>query len=205
MLGARLREGAPEGLYRSVRIVPEPVAIAYGAAMDNFGRFVGDDTIRNGNIAVVDLGHHTVDIAVVRKLSANVDSTDTWSLGTAHPLQRICSMLNARYELRLDLFETDQAVRRGYVVSGGEHYALPQHWDQPLIAVGESIVTHLVQAWTNGRQFDRILVGGGGAELEPLLAAIRQRFKNAVAVAEPQMAVALGYARLARFYGSRAA
>ena len=47
---------------------------------------------------------------------------------------------------------------------------------------------------------DTILIGGGGAELAPLVEAIQRRFVHAWPVERPQLAIARGYARLARRY-----
>ncbi|NJO83639.1 MAG: hypothetical protein HC828_13095 [Blastochloris sp.] len=61
----------------------------------------------------------------------------------------------------------------------------------------------MFETWGSGAQFDAILIGGGGAEVEPLVAAIQKRFAHAHAVAQPQTAIARGYARLARRLSSQ--
>ena len=57
---------------------------------------------------------------------------------------------------------------------------------------------HLEEAWGSGRQFDAILVGGGGAEVPALAEAIQGHFKHARVLPDGQIAVALGDARLGR-------
>ena len=69
---------------------------------------------------------------------------------------------------------------------------------------GQSIAMRLAEAWGKGNQFSSILIGGGGAELPALVEAITATFKHARVVPDPQLAVALGYARLARYVGKRA-
>ncbi|MBP1466181.1 ParM/StbA family protein [Candidatus Chloroploca sp. M-50] len=202
-LGAHLRD-AHSG-YSSIRVIPEPLGLVYAAALDNHGHLVGDPALLEGQIAVVDLGHHTVDLAVLRRLVPVPASLDTYHLGTSRPLQAIRARLSATFERELTLFETDQAVRAEALLVAGEPRSLPHGWDRPLLQHGEAIAARLVEAWGRGSQFDTILIGGGGAELAPLVTAIQQRFRHAQLVAQPQTAIARGYARLARRLGGASA
>jgi len=201
-LGERLRAATPT--YRSIRVIPEPLGLVYAALLDNAGQIVGDPALQTGQVAVVDLGHHTVDVAVIQRMIPVGHALDTYQLGTARPLQQIRAHLSTTFERDLTLYETDQAVRRGSLMVAGQPRALPSGWDRPLLQNGEALVTRLVEAWGRGTQFDAILIGGGGAELEPLVTAIQQQFRHAQVVAQPQTAIARGYARLARRLGTQA-
>lgn len=199
-LGAHLREA--HGGYTSIRVIPEPLGLLYAAALDNHGQVVGDPALLEGQVAVVDLGHHTVDVAVLRRLIPVPTSLATFQLGTARPLQQIGGQLSAAFERELSLFEADQAVRAQALLVAGQARALPAGWDRPLLQNGAAIVARLVESWGSGAQFDTILIGGGGAELAPLVEALRRRFPHAQAVAQPQTSIARGYARLARRLGA---
>ncbi len=195
-LGERLRAATP--IYRSIRVIPEPLGLIYNALLDNHGNLIGDPALISGQVAVVDIGHHTVDIAVIQRMIPVPAGLDTYQLGTARPLQQIRARLAHVFERELTLYETDQAVRAGGVKVAGQCQPLPNSWDRPLRENGTLIATRLVETWGRGTQFDAILIGGGGAELAPLVAAIQQHFPHAQVVAQPQTAVARGYARLAR-------
>ncbi len=199
LLGERLRAATPT--YRGIRVIPEPLGLVYATLLDTHGELVGDPTLTTGQVAVIDLGHHTVDVAVIQRLIPVPTSLDTYQLGTARPLQQIRSHLSATFERELTLYETDLAVRAGEVAVAGQMRTLPSGWDRPLLQNGEAIATRLVEAWGRGTQFDVILIGGGGGEVAPLVAAIRQRFSHAQVVDHPQIAIARGYARLARRLG----
>lgn len=201
-LGAHLREA--HGGYTSIRVIPEPLGLLYAAALDTHGQVVGDPALLDGQVAVVDLGHHTVDVAVLRRLIPVPTSLATFQLGTARPLQQIGGQLSAAFERELSLFEVDQAVRAQALLVAGQPRALPAGWDRPLRQNGAAIVARLVESWGSGAQFDTILIGGGGAELAPLVEALRHRFPHAQAVVQPQTAIARGYARLARRLGGGA-
>jgi hypothetical protein len=195
-LGQRLRDAT--GNYSGVRVIPEPLGLVYSLLLDTNGQIVGDPGLQTGTVGVVDLGHHTIDIAIVRKLMPITTSLDTWQLGTARPLQQIRAQLSATFERELTLFETDQAVRTGTLQVAGRPQPLPHGWDRPLIENGQAIATRLVEAWGSGNNLDAIVIGGGGAELESVVAAIEARFPAAEVVEDPQLAIASGYARLAR-------
>lgn len=202
-LGDRLRAATP--IYRSIRVIPEPIGLIYSVLLDNDGNLAGDPSLTTGQVAVVDIGHHTIDVAVIQRMIPVPSALDTYQLGTARPLQQIRARLTQVFERELTLYETDQAVRAGRLKVAGQPLPLPAEWDRPLRENGDLIATRLVEAWGRGTQFDSILIGGGGAELEPLVAAIRQRFAHAEVVNQPQTAVARGYARLARRLGHKAA
>jgi hypothetical protein len=198
-LGERLRSVSP--IYRWIRVIPEPLGLIYSLLLDNHGHLVGDPVLTSGKVAIIDIGHHTVDIAVIQRMVPVPAALDTYQLGTARPLQQIRAQLARVFECDLTLFETDQAVRREGLNVAGRFQPLPAAWDRPLREYGDLIATRLVEAWGRGSQFDTILIGGGGAELPPLVAAIQQRFAHAQLVEQPQTAVARGYARLARRLG----
>ncbi len=195
-LGARLREAYP--LYASIRVIPEPLGLVYAALLDNDGSVVGDTALQAGHVAVVDIGFHTVDVASIRRLVPVPSGLDTYALGTARPLREIRAKLAAHFERELSLYEVDQAVQAGRLVVAGAPRALPPGWDRPLTQHADALVARMGEAWGSGSQFDAILIGGGGASLQPLVAAIQARWRHARVVAEPQLAIARGYARLAR-------
>lgn len=200
-LGAHLRD-AYSG-YSGIRVIPEPLGLVYAEALDNDGQVAGDSALLEGQVAVVDLGYHTVDVAVLRRLVPAPASLDTYQLGTSRPLQQIRAHLSAAFERELTLFEADQTVRAQALLVAGQPRSLPSGWDRPLLQNGEAIAARLVEAWGSGAQFEAILIGGGGAELVPLVASIQKRFAHARAVADPQTAIARGYARLARRLGAQ--
>jgi hypothetical protein len=199
LLGERLRSAT--SIYTGIRVIPEPLGLIYAMLLDNNGQIAGDDALSNGRVAVVDLGHHTVDVAVIQRLTPVPSSLNTFTLGTAQPLRMIRARLSAAFERELTLYETDQAVRTGALSVAGQLRSLPNNWDQPLHENGEAVATRLVEEWGRGTQFDIILIGGGGAEEDRLVQAIKQRFAHAVTVERPQAAIARGYAKLARRLG----
>jgi hypothetical protein len=195
-LGARLRSAT--GCYTTIKVIPEPLGMVYSVLLDPAGQTADDPTLIAGRIGIIDIGHHTIDICVVDTLRPLADTLDTYQMGSAHPLTRIRSRLSAAFERDLSLHATDQAVRQHTLTIAGRSRTLPAGWDQPLIAHGEAVAARLTEAWGSGSQLDAVLIGGGGAELPQLVTPIRQQFAHAQVVPDPQLAIARGYARLAR-------
>lgn len=200
-LGARLRDAHPFG---KLRVIAEPLGLAYAALLDNHGRTLGDQVLTSGRVGVIDLGHLTVDTAELLRLAVVKDSFDTWQLGTAAALRRIRAHLGAAFERELSLAETDAAVRAGQLTVAGQVRPLPRGWDAPLIEQGQQLLARFRERWGTGARLDVILVGGGGAEERRLVEPLLSTYGQARVVEQPQTAIARGYARLARRLGGAA-
>lgn len=159
LLGARLREAT--ATYTSIRVIAEPLGALYAELLDDHGRMAGDRALESGRIGVVDLGHHTIDIAVLHRGLPIASSLETWQLGTVTALRQIRTRLGALTERELSLHETDLAVRAEAVSARGVARALPPSWDAPLVEQGQAILSRLTEAW-----------GGSGA---PRCGAARRR------------------------------
>jgi hypothetical protein len=128
----------------------------------------------------------------------------TYQLGTVHPLHSIQQKVTAAFEVETSLYEIDLAVCSGSIRVAGSEKMLPSGCEELLRENGQSIAMRLSEAWGKGNQFSTILIGGGGAEVPALVETIQATFKHARVVPNAQIAVALGYARLARYLGKRA-
>jgi hypothetical protein len=195
-LGARLRSAT--GCYTTIKVIPEPLGMLYSMLLDKDGQTTGDPMLIAGQIGIVDLGHLTVDVCAVNQARPIAASLETYQLGSAQPLKQIRAHLSAHFERELSLHAVDQAIRQDALMIAGRQRALPAGWDRPIFEAGEAIAARLTEAWGSGNQFDAVLIGGGGAELAQLVAPLQQRFPHAQIVPDPQIAVARGYARLAR-------
>jgi putative intracellular protease/amidase len=196
LLGARLRDAT--GAYTSIRVIAEPLGAMYAALLDDHGAIVGDTALQEGRIGVIDLGHHTVDLAVLHRGLPVPSTLETWQLGTAGALRQIRARLGALSERELSLHETDLAVRSETLTVRGRPRPLPASWDAPLVEQGRTLVSRLAEAWGAAADLDAILVAGGGAAETRLAAPILEAYPHAWVIDRPQTAIARGYARLAR-------
>lgn len=197
-LGAALRAGAGPEMYHKVVVIAEPVGLAYSVLLDNNGQMTGDSALAAGRIGIADFGHRTDDTAELLRLAVVKSSLRSYDTGTVRPLAEIRSRLSAYFDRPLSIIETDMAIRAGELVVAGQCMSLPPHWDRPLIENGHAKLARLEESFGQGRQYDQIIIGGGGAEDERLTAPALAKYKNAVVADKPQTAIPRGYARLAR-------
>ena len=61
-------------------------------------------------MAVIDLGHNTVDVATLYRMVPEPQGLATYQLGTVHPLYAVQQKVTARFELEKPLCEIDQAI-----------------------------------------------------------------------------------------------
>ena len=180
-----------------IRIIAEPLGLIYSLLLDEHGERT-DDLINYGRIGVVDFGHNTMDIIVVQGEVPLAATMETYALGTVGPLTKIRARINSAYDLSLSLYETDLAVQRGSVMVSGQTRCLTEDWYNPIAAAGVDAANQLAEVWKSGANLDLILVGGGGAALNALVAPTLARFPQAMVIPDAQMAIARGYAHLAR-------
>lgn len=199
LLGARLR--AATAAYTQIRVIAEPLGAMYAELLDNHGATVGDAALQAGRIGVVDIGHHTVDIAVLHKGLPVLSSLETWQLGTVGALRQIRTRLGTHTEREMSLHETDLAVRYETVTVRGQQRPLPDGWDGPMREQGRAILSRLSEAWGAAANLDAILIAGGGAEEYRLTQPILDAYPHSAIIDRPQTAIARGYARLARRLG----
>lgn len=198
-LGARLRAAAH---FDDIRVIPEPLGLLYSKLLDNDGREAGDPSLASGRWLVCDWGHRTDDEVIVDRRCALRGSLRTDAdTASAAALDRIAQHLSVVFERDFTLYEVDQAIRDGGVWQFGELRPLPPHWDRPLLDLGAAAAARMVNRYRRER-LDGILVGGGGAAEERKMAAVRAKFPHLVVAERPQLAIAVGYARLARRFAA---
>ncbi len=197
-LADRLRAGANPVALGSVRIIAEPVGAVYSAMLDDRGTIV-DPRYRTAKVAVVDFGVGTVDTAVVDALVTDPTSLSTYQLGTVGPLTELQQTLSARFEVDVPWHAVEQAVQTGHLQWGAIDEPLPDGWDVPFRATGQTVANRLEQAWKRGLHFNELVLAGGGVNIPPLLELVLAKFRHARVLPKAQLAIAYGYARYGRF------
>lgn len=87
------------GFDKHIRVIAEPLGLIYAMLFDNDGTIVGDTRFQQGRVAVVDLGHHTIDVAVMQRLVPEPDSLATFQLGTARALHDVQQALSRQFDV----------------------------------------------------------------------------------------------------------
>ncbi|KPL90005.1 ParM/StbA family protein [Herpetosiphon geysericola] len=198
-LGELLRIAAAHTFSGSkIRIVSEPLGVLYSQVLDARGARVRPELAKS-RVLIVDIGHYTVNAVVVNNLRPEPAMSFSLDLGTSTVLARIGQLLFASYEMDLTLFQIDQAVRNKGLLVSGEFLPLPPKAELVLADAGMKIVAKLTELLRGGGAIEKVLIGGGGAEMESLAQPIVDKYRQAIVVPNPQLSVATGFARLARY------
>lgn len=193
------------GYFGKVLVIAEQEALCYARMLDNNGQIVGDSRYADGRGLSIDLGHHTDDAGKLDRARRVKGSFNTYRTGTARALGQVKNLLMARFDRDFSLHDADMAVRnRAVTLGGGRTADLPRDWDRFFIDNATDLVNALGLDYGNGGDLDYALLGGGGALNEFKVDAITKAYPFAEVVSDPdiggdpQLAIALGYARVAR-------
>ena len=191
--------------FHKVLVIAEQEALCYARMLDNNGQVVGDSCYAEGRGLSLDLGHHTDDAGKLDHARRVKGSFNTYRTGTARALGQLKNLLMARFDRDFSLHDADVAVRnRSVTLGGGRRADLPRGWDSFFIDNATDLVNSLQLDYNNGGDLDYVLLGGGGALNEFKVDAIQKAYSFAEVVSDPsinddpQLAIALGYARVAR-------
>lgn len=204
-LGELLRVAAAHTFAGGIRVISEPLGVLYSLALDHTGQRVQIELL-DGMVLICDIGHLTVNVAVVKNGRPVPSMAFSFDLGTSSFLNRIGQIIFATYGMDLSLAQIDQAVRNGGLLVSGKFEQLPAKVQTVLHDAGMKIVgklTEMLHDSSTGIQ--TMLIAGGGAELPALTAPITEKFTQSLVLPNPQLAVATGMARLARYNINKAA
>ena len=176
---------------RKVKVIPQGAGIFFDYA------FQGNDGVFNMNVAVIDIGHYTVDIVFFAHGEYLQGKAISFNTGVATLFETVSKEFTRRYGL---YFKDDEVIakiiRSGGIVHGGNEYSLDctdfvNSYKRQLLS---SIDKHLDSAPFH---IDLILAAGGGVK------AIKD-YKSKYQILNPeypQMSNAIGYYR----YGKKLA
>jgi plasmid segregation protein ParM len=190
---------------QSVRTIPQPFGTLYremiqdGIATDPHG-------YAHATVAIVDIGDGTTDFVVSKALEyMQHDSGLSGSIDVAaaeiyrHVQQQLREHHQAEYARREieALLHTRSSVR-----IAGEEVSLTEFVAPALDFVAHQILDWMSEHWGNARQFEYLIITGGGANL--LAKDIREAYPFSTRTGSPQIANAAGMAELAALHARNA-
>lgn len=189
---------APWGLV-AVTVAPEAAGAFYAHV---FERGQLDVSRTRGAVGVIDCGYRDVNVASFSE--GRYVGGESVPGGLAEGLRECKRLIAASYGIELSLHEVDQAVREGVVLVEGQARPLPVGVAAALAGGLDTVVATGRSLWPNGgRGLRALLLAGGGAVV--LGAALKRSFPQALALPEPQLAGARGFAAAAQAQAQRRA
>jgi hypothetical protein len=179
--------GEPYRVRGNVRIIPQGAGIFFRHLKDH-------QEDRRKNVAVIDVGHHTVDMVLFAEGKYVESATESQEIGVSFVLDSISKAfyrehrLSIRFREALDILRDRQIVHLGNVYKVDAQAEVDAYMERVRSVIDrylEKLPVHV----------DLGLIGGGGAAMRDLSGTHRL-----LLVSEPAFANAIGY----WFYGSKA-
>ncbi|MGD0663979.1 MAG: ParM/StbA family protein [Syntrophorhabdales bacterium] len=178
-------KGEPYRISGNVRIIPQGAGIFFCHVKDHPGDF-------RKNVAVIDIGHRTMDMVFFVDGKYVESATQTDDIGMSVVLDNIMNAFLREYRRRIDFKAALAILRGGQITCLGETYRMD---------VREEIDAYMKQVCSVMDHYleklplrpDLAIIGGGGAIIRDLAGR-----HNLLVVNEPAMANAIGY----YYYGS---
>lgn len=182
-----------------IRVVPQPFGTLFDQVLNSMGKIV-DQELTESRVGIVDIGFKTTDLAA----ADNMEFIDKFSYSTSTGLNNVYRLVGdvLRRDFKIDRedHQLDGCIDTKQIKVAGKTNDISNYVDEAFKIVAEKIITEIDSRW-DFREFDRILLtGGGGKVLGPYLL---ERFANMVLVDEPQLANVRGYQKLSNnIFGS---
>ncbi len=177
-----------------VRALAQPAGAYFAWGLDDRGRWVRGQAMKDAPVAVCDIGFNTLDLFAVQGGEVVGRFTGGDTAGVRRAAERLIGVVKARYGVDLSLPEADGLLRAERPVLGGGEDLRPVV-RQALQQAAAEIITFVEGRWGNGRQFATVLFCGGGAAL--LREELLRQYPHGVVLPDPVTANAVGLARYA--------
>ncbi|MBN1888077.1 MAG: ParM/StbA family protein [Thermoflexales bacterium] len=181
----------------NVTVIPQPLGGYYSWALDNAGQPAQSKEMLNGALGLLDIGWNTSDLTGLRAIRP----VQQWCGGEQVGMRRVIEIIDARLRAEHGItrrpHNLDAALRDGQAVTVyGQPVDVSGIAQQARAMVAADIQAAATRLWGSADAFDRVLIFGGGAA--GLSNELRKAFPhNGVLLPQPELANALGFARLA--------
>jgi plasmid segregation protein ParM len=181
---------------RDVQVVPQPFGSFFSVILDEAGVLIDPDGLRDGRVAVLDVGMFTSDYAFSDALHYVEERSGSIPYAMSKVYELTQRWIEEEHGRALSLRDAEETVRRGWFRDRGERVDAGEIVGAAIAQVCKRIVGEAQTLWSEGRDIDALFVTGGGAAV--VFGAVQERFSQAQMLDAPQTANARGFLRYAR-------
>lgn len=176
-----------------VEVLPQPVGAAWHLAVDGNGKVRPNGAqVIKGRIGVLDIGEYTTDACVLDGMRYQAARVATIEVGVGKLKEAVAEFLTTNGYPRLP-YQVERALRLRGVTLDGESMSLDRPIQDAAALHARTILTEVAAAWPDRREYDRIIICGGGAYY--FGQHVKQVWGDMVqVVAMPEWANVLGFA-----------
>ncbi|WP_268626987.1 ParM/StbA family protein [Paenibacillus alvei] len=182
-----------------VAVLPEGVPVVMNRMLDDSATKFRDESLRSGQVGVIDIGAFTTDMPVIVNGKPDSDASDGLDEGIAIYLDRIVDYVNDRYEVKMTRAQLVERLEdNDFVVPiRGQEVDLEPFVNEQFIFFADKIVSIVDKLWERNYEIKRFYVVGGGAKAlqKYLEEKMNERGISLTFIEDedPQMQNALGY------------
>lgn len=152
-----------------VRVIPQPFGALFNALLNDRGE-VGDKSILNGKIGIIDVGFRTTDYSLADRTRYSERGSKTTDSGMSKAFAVIATHLKEQTGINVELYRLYNAVMNGSIKIRGKAVNLKQVADAAMDKLASSIAVEAERLWADDWDMDEVIItGGGGAALVPYL------------------------------------
>ena len=189
----------------SVRAMAQPMGSLFEWGLNLEGQWSRSPKDLKASIGVLDQGFNTIDLIHIKEGQIVRRFTNGDTLGQRRAAKMMQELIEQRVCRKVTLHEADETLRR--FVNGqnvdlfvrGKEISLKEQAAQAIDVAASELKAFLSQVWEDGRQFDYILLTGGGSLI--LGNRLRHMYPNVIELMDPVTANARGLARFAQRKG----
>ena len=141
----------------AVKILPQPVGTIFDKVLNDAGN-LDDKQLAAGRVAVLDIGKHTVDLALTDALQfVDRSSTSFNDIGLFDAFKDLSLALKGQgYDIPPDSLEP-------YIRGARKLAGIAELKEQAFASQAEKIASRVINTWSDLWSFDKVFITGGGA------------------------------------------
>ena len=153
----------------AIRVRAQPLGAFFAWGLDSRGEWMRSSTDWKKSIAILDLGFNTLDLFTVRSGEILNRYTAGDTVGMRRAATALSDHIRRATGRNLSLQETDAVLRehlegrKPVMTIGDQEVVLSLMARQALNVAAGEVTSFVTRQWGNGRNFDQVLLTGGGA------------------------------------------
>ena len=177
-----------------VLVLPQPLGTFLQVSYDDRLSPIDPDLI-HGKTGVVDVGFYTTDFISMKDGAPVFKDMGSIEHGVHSLLSAAALDIERTFDFRLDVYSTEEAIRRGSVRKHGKEIDITSMARKHKKNLADKILGHARTLWGNAGELEKIFFTGGGSAM--LGDIVCDHFPNAMLVSNSDMANAGGFYRMA--------
>jgi plasmid segregation protein ParM len=181
-------------------VLPQPLGAVLDLYLTEDG-YVQDESYETATVAVIDLGSGTSDLDVISNLRRQKGKSDTIRLGMNNIYMRMMDYIISQHPTSIVTIEKgqEQFEQDNYVISKRLSVPIKQKREELIREHFEALKKKIDQRWPDKSSFDKIILTGGGAQIQDLANMFIKWEKDIIVAPNSQSSNANGFYKFGKY------